>query len=119
MNSTKFLMTRDIAGYNGFGIPFTNVAKSALLATGVEQHFTVPSDYPYWIAIFGFMPGSSVWVANNDTAAAPSGAFSDSTSELNPAARYVKGGDVLSFITADVTSAEINVLLYVAPPYGN
>lgn len=119
MNATKFLMTRDIAGYNGFGIPFTNIAKSALLATGVEQHFTVPSNYPNWIAIFAFAPGSSVWVDNFTTAVAPSGAFSDTTSELNPAARYVKAGDVLSFITADVNSVMVNVLLYVAPPFGN
>lgn len=119
MNATKFLMTRDIAGYNGFGIPFTNIAKSAILVTGVEQHFTVPSEYPNWIAIFGFTPGSSVWVDKFTTAVAPTGAFADTTSELNPAARFVKAGDVLSFITADVNSAMVNVLLYVAPPFGN
>lgn len=119
MNTTKFLMTRDIAGYNGFGIPFTNIAKSALLATGVEQHFTVPSEYPNWIAIFAFTPGASVWVDKFTTAVAPNGAFASSTSELNPAARFVNAADTLSFITADLNSAMVNVLLYVAPPFGN
>ncbi len=119
MNATKFLMTRDIASYNGFGLPFTNIAKSALLVTGVEQHFTIPAEYPNWIAVFAFTPGSSVWVDNHTTAVAPSGSFSDTTSELNPAARFVKANQVLSFITADVTTAMVGVLLYVAPPFGN
>lgn len=119
MNATKFNMTRDINGYNGFGLPFTLDGYSAVLATGVEQNITVPSNYPYWIAIFSYTPGSSVWVDTLDTAVAPAGAFSASTSQLNPSARFVNAGDTLSFITADAAGAQVNVLLYVAPPFGN
>lgn len=119
MNATKFSMTRDINGYNGFGVPFTLTARSAILTATVEQHFTVPSNYPFWIAIFSYSPGAAVWVDGITTAAAPTGAFAATTSELNPAARYVKAGDVLSFITADITSPAVSVLLYVAPPFGN
>ena len=119
MNATKFLMTRDIAGYNGFGVTFTLNAKSAVLVAGVAQNFTVPDEYPNWIAIFSFSPGASVWVDGITTAVAPTGAFANTTSELNPAARLVKAGDVISFITSDITSPAVSVLLYVAPPFGN
>ncbi len=119
MNATKFLMTKDVAGYNGFGLPFTLNAKSGVLAATVAQSITVPSNYPNWIAIFSYTPGSNIWVDNITTAVAPAGAFSDTTSELNPAARLVKAGDVISFITSDVTSPMVSVLFYVAPPFGN
>lgn len=119
MNATKFLMTKDVAGYNGFGLPFTLNAKSGVLAATVAQSITVPSNYPNWIAIFSYTPGSNIWVDNITTAVAPTGAFSDTTSELNPAARFVKAGDTISFITSDVTSPMVSVLFYVAPPFGN
>ena len=119
MNATKFLMTRDIAGFNGFGVPFTIIAKSAILTATVEQHFTIPSNYPNWIAIFSYSPGAAVWIDGITTAVAPTGAFAATTSELNPAARLVKAGDVLSFITTDLTSPAVGVALYVAPPFGN
>lgn len=119
MNATKFLMTKDIAGYNGFGLPFCLDGQSALLAAGVAQSITVPDSYPVWIAVFTYTPGASIWVDKFTTAVAPTGAFSATTSELNPAARVLKAGETLSFITADVTSPLVSVLFYVAPPFGN
>lgn len=119
MNATKFLMTRDIAGYNGFGLPFTLDARSAVLAAGVAQSVAVPDNYPNWIVVFAYTPGASVWVDTFTTAVAPTGAFAATTSELNPAARFVKNTDTLSFITSDVTSPMVSVLFYVAPPFGN
>ena len=119
MNATKFNMTRDINGYNGFGLPFTNVAFSAVLAPNVQQGITIPSNYPNWIAIFSYTPGASVWVADAITALAPTGVFSPTRSQLNPAARLVQAGDTLTFITDDTTSRAVSVLLYVAPPFGN
>lgn len=116
---TKFLMSRDVAGYNGFGLPFTLDAQSGILAAGVAQSVAVPNTYPNWIAIFTYTPGASVWVDTFTTAVAPAGAFSATTSELNPAARFVKSTDVLSFITSDITSPAVSVLFYVAPPFGN
>ena len=112
-------MSRDVAGYNGFGLPFTLDAQSAILAAGVAQSVAVPNTYPNWIAIFTYTPGASVWVDTFTTAVAPTGAFSATTSELNPAARFVKSTDVLSFITSDITSPAVSVLFYVAPPFGN
>jgi hypothetical protein len=116
---TKFLMSRDVAGYNGFGLPMTLDAVSGIMAAGVAQSVAVPDTYPNWIAIFTYTPGASVWVDTFTTAVAPTGAFSATTSELNPAARFVKSGDVLSLITSDITSPAVSILFYVAPPFGN
>jgi hypothetical protein len=117
--STKFSMSRDINGYNGFGILPTYDVYNGLLAAGVAQSVTVPSTYPNWIAIFTFTPGASVWVSVNGTAAAPSGAFASSTSTLNPAGRQLKAGDVLSIITADTTSPLVCIEFQVMAPYQN
>lgn len=119
MNATKFNMQRDISGTNGFGIPFSLDGKTMVLAVGVEQHVTVPSEYPHWIAIFGYTPGATVWVDGIGTAIAPTGAAAASTSRLNPSARAVKAGQTLSFITADITNPMVCVEFLVAPPYGN
>lgn len=112
--TTKFNMTRDVNGLNGFGLEFSDDNQKVTLAVGVEQHFTVPSNFAFWLAVFSFEPGSTVWVANNDTAAVPSGSFSSTSSQLNPSARKVRGGDILSFITNN-TTAEIGVSLYAIP----
>ena len=109
------IMVRDINGYVTYGIPFSENRFSGLLAQDTEQTLTVPSspfpDYKKLLAIFIFEPGSLVWVALNDDAEAPSGSVSATTSEGNPAAREVQGGDVLHFITND-TSAEFGVTFY-------
>lgn len=119
MSATKFIMTRDVAGMNGFGVVFAQDAQSAILTAAAEQHITVPSTYPNWIAVFSYTPGASIWVDNITTAVAPTGAFSATTSELNPSARAVKAGTTLSFITSDVTLPMVSVLFYVVTPFGN
>ena len=117
--STKFLMTRDIAGYNGFGIMPTQDMQSGVLAAGVAQSITVPDNYPNWIAIFSYQPGSTIWVSFTTTAVAPAGAFSSTASCLNPAGRAVKAGDTISFITNDTFSPGVGVEFQVAAPYQN
>jgi hypothetical protein len=117
--STKFSMSRDINGYNGFGILPTYDIYNGLLAAGVAQTVTVPSTYSNWIAIFTFTPGASVWVSINGTAAAPAGAFASGVSTLNPAGRQVKEGDVISFITSDTTSPTVCVEFQAIAPYQN
>jgi hypothetical protein len=118
--STKFYMTRDINGYNGFGIPFAPEDKySAILNAGVAQSIVVPDNYKNWIAIFSYTPGASVWVDGHTTAVAPAGAVAATTAELNPAARQVSGGQTISFITADATTPMISVILLVISPYDN
>jgi len=122
--ATKFSMTRDINGYNGFGLVFTDTAYSATLTVSTDTTLTIPSNdslggasFPYdskprLIAIFSFDPGESVWVANGAVAAVPGGAsFAATASELNPAAREVKGGDVLHFFTA-TANVDVWVGLY-------
>lgn len=117
--STKFNMTKDIAGYNGFGIKPSLDAYKGIMAQAVEQHITVPSNYPNWIAIFSYTPGSSIWVDCITTAVAPTGAFAATTAVLNPAGRAVKAGDTISFITDDNFSPAVGVEFQVAPPFGN
>ena len=122
--TTKFAMARDINGYNGFGLTFTDTAYSATLATTTDTTLTVPSSVgighqgyatdqtPQSLAIFSYDPGTSVWVANGATAASPVGAsFGAIVSELNPAARLVKGGDVLHFYTTG-TGVNVSVSFY-------
>lgn len=109
--ATKFSMGRDINGYNSFSLAFSDTNYNMVLAAGVAQSVTIPSDEDHYRVIFSFTPGASVWVANNSTAAAPSGASALSASQLNPVARDVKKGDVLSLITTD-TSAAVGVQIY-------
>lgn len=120
--TTKFNLVRDINGFNGFGVAFSDALYDTTLAIGVAQSLTVPVSMgmggnglysgPEYIAIFSFQPGSNVWVADNFTATVPGASFAATNSELNPAARLVKGGDVLSFITGDST-ALVGVAFYV------
>lgn len=120
--TTKFSMTRDINGYNGFGLQFSDNNYSTTLTAATPTTITVPSNgsmggaatyvNDYWLALFNYTPGASVWVADNATSAVPAGAtFASTTSTLNPAGRLVKGGDVLSFITAG-TAVDVSVTLY-------
>lgn len=120
---TPFSMTRDINGYNGFGLQFSLDKYSATLVQSTDTTLAVPVSGPFgsgqsttvarFIAIFSYQPGATVWVANNATAAVPAGAsFAAVSSELLPTARYVKAGDVLHFITPD-TSAQVGVTFYV------
>jgi len=87
--ATQFSMTRDINGYNGFGLKFAEDNYNTILSATVEQHFTVNPNLSghsdqKWLAIMSFEPGASVYVAVNDTAAIPGGAFAKSSSQLNP-----------------------------------
>ena len=121
--TTKFSMSRDINGYNGFGLAFSDTKFSATLVQNADTTLTVPSDGTLgsghsttankYLAIFSYQDGSSVWVALNATAAKPvGGTFAAVSSELNPVARYVTAADVLHFITGD-TSAAVGVTFYV------
>lgn len=119
MSSTKFNLTKDISGYNGFGIAFSQDGKATSLAANTEQHFVVPANYPNWIAIFSFTPGSNIWVDGINTATVPTTSFASSTAELNPSARAVSAGQTLSFITADTSAPWVSVKLLIVNPYVN
>ena len=115
MQYTSFNMTRDINGYNGFGLPFSINKYSAVINQNTDTTLVVPSFSSHYVTIFSYQPGSSVWVTINTTAAKPVGAsFASVSSELNPVARYVSAGDTLHFLTGD-TSAAVGVVFYALP----
>jgi len=120
--TTPFSMTRDINGYNGFGLAFTDTSYSVTLAASTATPLTIPGDTSLgrmgsttknrFLAVFSYTPGAEVWVSNNSTAAVPAGAsFSASTSELNPGAKVVFAKDILSFITSEI-NISVSVALY-------
>jgi hypothetical protein len=116
INMLPFSMTRDINGYNGFGVTFSSSQWQVLLSTSVISSLTVPTTseptYKNVMAIFSFTPGASVWVSVNGTPTIPaSGTFAQCESELNPAGRLVMPGDVLSFITSDIAD-QVGVTFY-------
>jgi hypothetical protein len=112
MTTTHLNLGRDVQGFNAYAPDFSNLNYNTTLVANVEQNFTVPSTYPKFIAIFSSNPGASIWVDSTTTASIPGGSFTTSTSTLNPAARTVYAGDVISFVTTD-TTAYMGVSLYV------
>lgn len=119
---TKYGLREDYEWKNDFGLQFTDTAFSIILAANNVSTLTIPgqtsmggdraSQVAYWLAIFQYSPTSKVYVANNATATLPPvPPFLPTFSELNPAARMVKVGDVLSFISS-AGGSEVTVLLY-------
>jgi hypothetical protein len=112
-------MVRDVAGYNGFGIMQPDDIEGCYLAANAEQHFTVPNNYPNWIAVFSYTPGANIFVSTSTTAAVPSSTMGAIHSELNPSARFVTSGQTVSMITPDSDSPYVTVSLLIVPPFGN
>lgn len=113
---TRFNMVRDINGYNGFGLVFSNAQFQTVLVADVESTLSVPTTkdatYSNLLAVFSFFPGSSVWVSlNGDSTTPVPGSFDECQCELNPSARFVKFGDVLRFTTTQ-TDVQIGVSFY-------
>jgi len=117
--STKLSLTKDINGYNAFGIIPTYDVYAGALAVSTEQHFTVPDNFEYWLAIFTFSPGANVWVDFTGTATVPSSTVGAVHTVLNPSGRQVKGGSVISLITADSTTPFFCVELQVINNYAS
>lgn len=118
--STKFLMTRDLSGTNGFGILPTYDIQGCYLTASEAQTFTVPDNYPHWMVVFSYTPGANVFIDfTGATAVVPSASVSTITVVLNPAGRSLLGGKTFSVITPDSTTPFITVEYQVAPPYVN
>jgi hypothetical protein len=118
--STKFLMTRDVGGYNGFGIMPTYDIQGCSLAANTAQTFTVPNNYSNWIAIISYTPGVNVFIDfSGATATVPGSTVGAITTVLNPSARAVKGGSTFSVITNSATSPFITVEYQIVAPYQN
>ena len=97
--------------------PFSDKAPSVALAANTPLSYTVPgAATTKYRAEFHFNYTSNVYIALNSTAAVPTaGTISaSSVSTYRPNVRYVKGGDVLSFVTSD-TTAQFGFDLLVLP----
>ena len=126
--STIYKLQKDVAGYNGFGLPFSDQKFSASLAVTTDTTLTVPSSGAIgaplnqvnrFLALIQVEANATVWAALNATAAVPVGAsFAATTSDLiiggEYYAREVKAGDVLHFL-APVAATDIQVSFYALP----
>lgn len=117
--STKLSTTKDINGYNAFGIlPSYDIYATSLTASAA-QHIVVPSNFEYWLAIFTYTPDSNIWVDFTTTATVPGSTVGAVTTVLNPTARQVKAGSTISFITGDSTTPFICIELQVINNYAS
>jgi hypothetical protein len=126
--TTQYKLQKDIAGYNGFGLPFSDLKFSAALAITTDTTLTVPSsgaigaplnEVNRFLAIIQVKANAEVWCALNATAAVPAGtSFAATTSELIIGSEYyareVKAADVLHFM-APVAATDISVVFYALP----
>lgn len=110
---TILALTTDINGKTTYSIAPSDNMVSAHLVEDTAITFTVPTAYKFYELNFSLDPGLRIWVSYNGQTAAypPSASFSSTSSELNPSARTVPGGTVISCITPD-TSAMIGVSMY-------
>ncbi len=126
--TTIYKLQKDVAGYNGWGLPFTDIKYSASLAITTDTTLTVPSSGAIgaplnqvnrFLAVINVEANLSVWCALNAVAAVPAGTtFATTTSDLIIGgefyAREVKAGDVMHFL-APTAGTDISVLFYALP----
>lgn len=111
-----FNMTKDVAGYNGFGLEPADFQYSGILATGVVDNNTVlPNDTDNYMVVFTFSAGSNVFVKYSSGAVVPVGVMAANLNELNPAGRKLAGGTTISLITPDAAGAYCTILAYGLP----
>lgn len=94
-------------------MPFSDTAIQVACGANVEQTYTVPgSATQQYQAYFEYISTSNVFICKNGTPVIPAGGTvgTQPYNEFRPKKRYVKGGDVLHFITPDA-SAYIGVSL--------
>ncbi len=94
-------------------MPFSDTCAQVHALANVEQTFTVPgTEVQEYQAYFEYTNDSIVFVSKNTTPTIPAGGTvgTEQYSEFKPKKRYVRGGDVLHFISPDA-SAYIGVSL--------
>ncbi len=89
--------------------PFSRAGAHLSIAASTAKSYTVPGEVNRkYRAEFNCASVSNIFVGYNETATIPSSGTVDTTGQieaLRPGmARYVFGGDVLSFITPDTTA---------------
>jgi hypothetical protein len=101
-------LCRDVQGYPATSLNLRNIAPllvSATLAASTIETYTVPLSSANWAVFISCNPAVSVWVAINGAAAVPAGGTLASTTSIrNPPGLKLKGGDVISIITATATT---------------
>lgn len=126
--TTMYKLQKDVAGYNGFGLQFSDQKYTATLAANADTSLTVPATgvlgapadtINKFIAIVGIESGATVFCALNVAASAPAGAaFAASASEIiiggQYYARIVQAGDVLHFLSV-AGNTDISVAFYAMP----
>jgi hypothetical protein len=95
--------------------PFSDTQAVMLLAASTALAYTVPgTDNQTYRAHFSVSTSADVWVRNNGTAAVPTSNTVAQTAyqeriDVN-FNRYVKGGDVLSFISTGTPQVGVSLL---------
>jgi len=93
--------------------PFSDSAYQVALGAAVSQSITIPGENTMqYQALFSYTYASNVFVCKNTAPTVPLGGTVEDQqyNEFRPEKRYVRGGDVLHFITPD-TSAYVGVSL--------
>ena len=126
--ATQYKLQKDVAGYNGFGLQFSDQKYSASLAASTDTTLTVPTNAAMgqaldiiskWIAVIQVEANLSVWFALNAVATVPvGGTFALTASDLIIGTEYygveVKAGDVMHFL-APTAGTDILVKFYALP----
>jgi hypothetical protein len=88
-------------------MPFSDTCIQVHCVANTEETFTVPgNDTHQFQAYFEYTSDSVVFVANNATPTVPAGGTvgEEQYNEFKPKKRYVKGGDILHFISPDASA---------------
>lgn len=98
-------------------LPFSDHGFQLGLDANVTTTFTVPGDISKtYCAIFSFPYNANVWVGQNKTPTTPTQGVSAATVNfsMNPDRKYVRGGDVLSFLS-NANVSDIGCELFTLP----
>jgi hypothetical protein len=85
-------------------MPFSDTAVQVNCAANTEETFTVPgTETMQYQAYFEYISTSNVFVRLNGTPAIPASGTvgTEQYNEFRPKKRYVRGGDVIHFISPD------------------
>lgn len=116
-STSPFIMSRDINGFNSFGVVPSTTKYSVTLNSGDVTTVTVPDDSKRYLVIFSIDAAANVWVAYDETAQVPVGnTIVSTTSERNPDARQLLSGTIISMISAS-TTADVGIVLYSLPNF--
>jgi len=97
--------------------PFSDTSAQVALAANAAQTYTVPGAATQkYQAVFHYTSTSNIFIGYNFTPTVPAPGTSQTThtQEYRPDCKFVKGGDVLSFLSPD-TTAYVGLSLLAIP----